>query len=218
MSTAPLRTTRLASLFLAFAFGVIGTGVGINALVKFENQKHALQRMVPAGASVTIDTNDILSSGIVLTIVCGLTALASLLFFLPLFSPSKAGRFLGVQTAIFGFLSVWLFAVLVPFTDFFANRSAKVFGTIGGFPLPAAAIQQVEQEVGSTPVYRKVHYLLLPAVICWFTFLFAVIATFVSYLAMRHARLHSSYPVYANSVDHDVVSEKGNTKVAQRDV
>ena len=158
-STAPLRTHRLLALFMSFAFGVIGTGVGINALVKFEDQKHALERMVPPGATISIDTNDILASGIVLTIVCGLIALSSLLFLLPMFvASSLAARTLRLQTAVLAFLSVWAFAVLVPFTDFFANRSAKVSASIGDIQLPPAVIEQVEAEVGSTPIYRDVHY------------------------------------------------------------
>lgn len=159
MSAAPLKRTRLASLAMSFAFGIIGMGVGINALVKFENEKHTLKKMAPSAATVTIDTTDILASGIVLTIVCGLVALASLLFLLPaLLASASAHRWLKLQTAVFGFLSVWAFAVLVPFTDFFANRQAKVSASIGNIQLPASIIQQLQNQIGATPVYRHVRY------------------------------------------------------------
>ena len=158
MSAAPLRLTRLAALFMSFAFGVIGLGVGINALVKFEDEKHSLEKMVPAGGSITIDTSDILSSGIVLTIVCGLVAVASLLFAFCALSPRLGHRFLLLQTAVFGFLTVWAFAVLVPFTDFFANRQAKISAFIGTIPIPESIIQSIQDQVGATPIYHDVEY------------------------------------------------------------
>ena len=56
----------------------------------------------------------------------------------------------------------------------------------------------------------------LPAIICWFTFLFAVIAAAVSFAAFRRAR-NTPYPAYANnsnSTDHEV-SEKDKAQLAQ---
>ena len=59
----------------------------------------------------------------------------------------------------------------------------------------------------------------LPAVICWFTFLFAVIATVVTHAA-RSRMARNPYPAHANdsvSTEHDVVSEKEKARVAQQD-
>ncbi len=159
MSAAPLRLARLASLSMLFAFGIIGMGVGINALVKFNDQKREIKRLVSGGATVNIDTNDVLSSGIVLTVVCGLLAASSLLFLVPLFVATAFGaRTLGVQTGILGFLSVWLFATLVPFTDFFANHQAKVTAFFGSITIPQSTIQQIEASMGATSVYRHIDY------------------------------------------------------------
>lgn len=158
MHAAPLRTARLAALALSFAFGVIGGGVGINALVKFEDEKKSLQKIVPAGATLTIDTDDVLASGIVLTIGCGLVALASAAFFVSALSAHLARRFLRLQAAVLAFLSVWTFAVLVPFTDFFANHQAKISAMLGTIPIPESIIQSIQDEVGATPIYRDVPY------------------------------------------------------------
>ena len=150
---------RILALFMSFAFGVIGMSVGINALVKFEDQKHQLQKLVSSGTTLNIDISDIQSVGIVITIVCGLIALASLLFIVPvLLASASSSRMLGLQTLILAFLSVWCFACLIPLTDFFANHSAKVTAFIGSIQLPQSIIQGVEAQVGATPVYHKVSY------------------------------------------------------------
>ena len=99
------------------------------------------------------------NSGYVLTVVCGLIAVASFLFLLPVFVlPALVGRTLKIQGAVLAFLSVWCFACLVPLTDFFANHSAKVTAFIGSIQLPQSIIQGVEAQVGATPVYHKVSY------------------------------------------------------------
>ncbi|GJE92405.1 hypothetical protein PsYK624_085590 [Phanerochaete sordida] len=211
--------TRIGSLFMSFAFGVIGMGVGINALVKFHDEKRQLEGAVPAGATVTVDTNDILDAGYVLTVVCGLVALFSLLFLAPIFlAPALAGRTLRFQGAILAFLSVWLFATLIPFTDFFANRSAKVTAFIGSIPISPEVIQQVVASLGASTQYRHVHYLLLPAVLHWFTFLFATTSAVLSFLDTRSARKVNTYPVSSAGIDREEVSEKDKARIAQEDV
>ncbi|PSR71471.1 hypothetical protein PHLCEN_2v12636 [Hermanssonia centrifuga] len=218
MSAAPLRLARLASLSMLFAFGIIGMGVGINALVKFNDQKREIKRLVSGGATVNIDTNDVLSSGIVLTVVCGLLAASSLLFLVPLFVATAFGaRTLGVQTGILGFLSVWLFATLVPFTDFFANHQAKVTAFFGNITIPQSTIQQIEASMGATSVYRHIDYLRLPAIIPWFTLLFAVIATVLSFLAQRRTkRVSNSTTGYNTSVAQEPVSEKETDRTVEQ--
>ena len=159
MPSAALRTARLASLFLSFAFGVVGMAVGINALVKFNQEKKELLGAVPAGATVDVDTHDVLNSGYVLTVVCGLIALASFLFLLPVFVlPALVGRTLRLQGAVLAFLSVWLFATLVAFTDFFANRSAKITASIAGLSLSPEVIQTIVASLGATTEYKHVDY------------------------------------------------------------
>ena len=172
MPRTALNLARIGSLLLSFAFGVIGMGVGINALVKFHRSTHQLEAAVPAGTSVSVDTSDVLDPGYVLTVVCGLIALASFTFLLPIFLlPAFAGRTLRFQGAILAFLSVWLFATLIPFDHFFASRSAKVSASVSGIPIPPSVIQQVVAGLGATLQYRHINYrarahLLLPAKIC----------------------------------------------------
>ena len=84
-SAHPLRPPRLLSLVLLFAFGIAGMGVGINALVKFNDEQRRFKSAAPGGATVHTDANDVLDSGYVITVVCGLIALASFLFLTPIF-------------------------------------------------------------------------------------------------------------------------------------
>ena len=53
----------------------------------------------------------------------------------------------------------------------------------------------------------------LPAVICWFTFLFALIATFVSWFAARRVR-NNPYPAYANNSE-EISEKKAPAQVSQ---
>lgn len=159
-ASAPLRLPRMLSLALLVVFGTIGMCVGINALVKFEDQKRQLAKAAPSGATVDIDTHDVLNSGYVTTVVCGLLGLAAFIFLLPGFlSGTYASRsLLRVQSLVLGFLTVWLFPTLLAFTDFFANRSAKVTVAIGTFVLPDSLVQQIVSELGASTVYKDVGY------------------------------------------------------------
>lgn len=154
---------RLAALALSCAWGIIAMSTGINALAKSNDQKRTLKHDVPAAVSVRIDTDDVIRSGIVLTVVCGLIALVSFLALLhALIShpkhdrravhPPRAGAF------ALAFLSVWLFATLVPFTDFVATRAAKVTASLGDTPLSPAEIQAYQNALGLTSVYHKLSY------------------------------------------------------------
>lgn len=234
MARTTLALTRIASLLLSFAFGVIGMGVGINALVKFNHQKRQLKGAAPAGATVNIDASDVLDSGYVLTVVCGLIALSSAIFLFPIFlAPALAGRTLKLQGGVLGFLSVWLFATLVPFTDFFANHSAKVTAFLGSFEIPQSTIQQVVASLGATTQYRHVDYrasflchllclwrscsaVRLSAILPWFAFLFGLTSAVLSFLESRGARRHShAYPVSSSGVDREDVKEKDAAQVGQ---
>ena len=66
--------------------------------------------------------------------------------------PPRAGAF------ALAFLSVWLFATLVPFTDFVATSAAKVTASLGDTPLSPAEIQAYQNALGLTSVYHKLSY------------------------------------------------------------
>ncbi|EED82259.1 predicted protein [Postia placenta Mad-698-R] len=202
--SATLAHARLVSLVLSFAFGIVGMATGINALAKSNSSKSAVRRAASGlGATVNIDTHDVLSSGVVITVVCGLIALTSFFTLVHALlarfrwrvsaasSSADIGRHLRTVPLtgahVLTFLTLWLFATLVPFTDFVANRQAKVTAYIGGVQLPPNLIQGTEAELGVTPVYHRLGYLRAGTVLPWIAFLFAVTSAALSYAYARSA-------------------------------
>jgi hypothetical protein len=171
---------RLLVLFLAFSFGVITSGLGLNAIIKSNQEKASLKSAAPPPTVVHIDTNgqfgvynhlvmytnyssstDIFSAGTSATVAAGLAALDIFTYVMqPVLFPKlfSSTRFSRLQPIVLAFLATWLFASLIVFTDFFATRSAQVTATLGGVQLPAQVIAQVEKSLGATPLYRKKHY------------------------------------------------------------
>ncbi|KAG6864067.1 hypothetical protein C0991_000419 [Blastosporella zonata] len=189
----PLRNAVLGSLFMAWAWGVISGSVGLNALIKSNQEKSRFKKLVPPPTKITINTNDVFKSGVVLTTVGALIAVLCSIFLLVLFvSPRLSVRSLRIQSLILAFCATWLFATQVPFTDFFANRSAQVSATIGGVKLPDSIVQTTAQALGSTSVYNEIGYLRLVAILPWITLLFTVIASAVLFVAGSPARRSST--------------------------
>ncbi|PCH37025.1 hypothetical protein WOLCODRAFT_28885 [Wolfiporia cocos MD-104 SS10] len=191
---------RLLSLVLSFAFGVVGMSTDINGLAKSQHQKSELRRYAAGlGATVTVDTHNIFAVGVVVTVVCGLIALASilalahaLLFRFRLAKTSARAR-LHLRTVpllgahVLALLSLWLFAALIPFTDFVANDQAKITATLGGVQLSPAQVQAQESALGLTPVYHKLGYLRAGVILPWFAFLFGSTSAALSYVYARQA-------------------------------
>ncbi|OBZ78373.1 hypothetical protein A0H81_02248 [Grifola frondosa] len=219
-----LKHARVPALLLSFAFGVAGFATGINALVKSDHQKRAIRSVAPAGATVNIDTSDVFAVGCVVTAVCGAIAVASAAFFLLLiFAKPYLGspvpfstRTLRFQSHILLFLTIGLFACLVPFTDFVANREANVTAFIGTLQLPQVIIQNVEQSLGLTSVYHRIGYLRLATIIPWITFLLSAISTGLSYAAARHAR--KAVDLRTENSLNGSIKEKIEGDVKQREV
>ncbi|KAH7890517.1 hypothetical protein F5I97DRAFT_37605 [Phlebopus sp. FC_14] len=183
-----LKTARLASLFFSFAFSVIGGSVGLNALVKYNQDRSRVNDAAPAGAVVTINVHDVFSTGAVITAVCALLAVLSAIFFIFIWCPLPAKRvkfYLRIQSCALLFCSLWLLATLIPFDYYFANRQVGVSVTLDGVPVPASLIQALEEALGFTPVYKDIYYLRLVAVLPWFSFLFPSIASIVFHIAAR---------------------------------
>lgn len=169
---------RLITLSLLFAWSVIGAAVGLNSLVKSNHQKKYLKSAAPQGVDVNINTNDVFDTGVIISVICLILAILSLLGLCcthPRVRASKAHtpRVLGGTIAFF---AVFLFATLIAFDHFFATRSAQVTATLAGFALPASIIAQDQQALGVTSVYKHISYLRLLAILPWFTFLFAVLS------------------------------------------
>ncbi|KAL6302964.1 hypothetical protein BKA93DRAFT_735919 [Sparassis latifolia] len=193
--SASLKLGRLVSLCLANAFGIIGMSLGIDALVKSNRQKTKVRHSVPAGTSVSLNTNDVLHSGIVDTVVCGLIAGVSFIALVTTLVSASPHRALlrRVSSAILLFLSTWLFATLIPFTDFVANRQAKVKATLDGISVPQSVIQATQAKIGVTGIYHKLLYLRLQTIFHWIVFLFGVLSVVFLYATERSAE-SARYP------------------------
>jgi len=184
---APLKLARLGSLFLAFAFGIIGAGVGINAAVKSNDAKGEVQRAAEQfGATVKLDTSDVFASGAVVTAVCFLIAVISVFCTVIQLTTLGERRFLAAaQVVLLLFSTLWLFAALIPFDYFYANRSAGITAYTALGPVSASLLQTVERQLGLSSKYSDIDYLRLVAVLPWFAFLFAAISAAVIHAARR---------------------------------
>jgi len=153
--------------------------LGLNALIKSNDDKKTIMKMAPPPAIVTINTSgecyffvplrvilnsyiqDIYNAGVAATTAAILIAVASFTFFvapmLP-FTRNIAAKTQRLQGFVFVFTSIFLFSAMIPYMVFFANRSAGVSATIGGVPLPASIIKGVEAQTGVTSVYSKISY------------------------------------------------------------
>ncbi|RDB16466.1 hypothetical protein Hypma_002818 [Hypsizygus marmoreus] len=208
---APLKTARLATLALCWAWAIVLSGLGLNALVEANRSKSGIKKKVPAPTVVTIDDSDALTSGIVLTTGSVLTAvLASNFFLMMLFPPMKAlaTRTLKLQAFAFIFCITWLVACAVPFTYFYNTRHAIVRAFVGGVELPHTVIEALEKKSGSTSVYKELDYLRWLAIISWITILFTIIATAVLFKASSQATKIS--PTIVPGVSQYEEKEKGS--------
>lgn len=67
-------------------------------------------------------------------------------------------RSLPFQWISLAFCAVWLFATQIPFTHFFATRSAQVHAFVGNVEIPPSFVQTVQNQLGLTSVYKKIGY------------------------------------------------------------
>ncbi|TFK66466.1 hypothetical protein BDN72DRAFT_771950 [Pluteus cervinus] len=186
--STPLRKVYLASFAWNWCWAVIAGAVGLNALIKFNNDKHRFSAQVPPPTVVNININDVFASGMVATILSTIIAIIiSNLFTLFLFF--KSWRFLSRPAVLRGqaftllFLDIGLFAAMVPFSYFFATRSANVTAFLGQQELPPRLVQQAEALLGITTVYHKTGYLRLLAVFPWINFLFTLVTVTILFAA-----------------------------------
>ncbi|PVF93432.1 hypothetical protein CPB86DRAFT_790107 [Serendipita vermifera] len=202
MAGIPYKLPRLATLALTTAFGVIGGSVCINAIVKRNQAVAALKAQVaPLGITLTVDTFDLLRPGIVLAVGCALVALvafASLgLLVLDMFRGRKtsnltsAGSSLPISTRTLkwqwmalGFLTVWILACNIACTYIAVNNEAKTVAYLGSTRLSQALVEARERQLGVNPAYWSNDYVRLQVIPPWATFLFSLLATIVTYLAV----------------------------------
>jgi hypothetical protein len=174
---------------LAWAWAIIAVGVGLNALIKSNQQQSKLRKQVPAGTTLDINVSDVFNTGVIVTTISACIALiTTLLLLLHLRRPTLLTSSLKIQGAILAFFTVWLFATQIPFTHFFRTRSAIVRAFINGQELPSSIVQSVERSLGTTSVYKRISYLRLVAILPWFTIFFSLLATFILFRAASRAR------------------------------
>jgi len=206
------RALTLAALVLSSVFGIIGGSVGLNALIKSNRQKAFLKHSVHPPTKLYINTDDTLRSGIVIAVTCGLIGLISMtslkLMLLPSFK-ALGDRTRKLRAYLLAFFTIWLLAALIPFTVFFATRSAIVSAYVGSQRVPQAAIEKAQKQLGATPVYKKIYFLRLLAVLPWFTFLFGAISAIAVYM---------SEPSAPTSRDGSLTSETMAEKSRMHDV
>jgi hypothetical protein len=150
------------SLLHANSWCIISASLGLNALIKSNNEKARLKAAAPPPTHVVIDTTDVTATGAAATAAC---TLAGLVIFPVLATHlyhrhknTLSPRTLRALAATLVFSALLLVASLIPFTFFFATRSARVTATIGSVVIPASTIQQIERSLGATPIYSKKTY------------------------------------------------------------
>ncbi|KAG8695373.1 hypothetical protein FRC09_009191 [Ceratobasidium sp. 395] len=197
MAMIPLRTPRLVTLALTWALAVVGSAAGLNAIIKRNSQVAAIKKAVaPLRIMVDVDTNNLLRSGIILSVGCLLLSIFTSIFIgLILLDSRKSStststsaistRTLPMQTGTLAFLSVWIFATLVTVTKFAAHGSANVHAYSGGKELPDSLVRSTEKALGFSRVYWAQLYVRILTVAPWVTLLFALIATAVTFMASR---------------------------------
>ncbi|KAL1746004.1 hypothetical protein HDZ31DRAFT_62568 [Schizophyllum fasciatum] len=184
----PLRLPLLVSLFLSFAFGIVGLALAVDALKKSDDEKEQVKSAAPTGTTVNIDTQDILNVGIVVTVACGLTAVLSLLSMLAIAVPKLKTIPQRLLAPLFFFCAAFIFAAEVPFDLYYSNRSAKVTARIGNITVPPSVVQQIQEGAGLSPVYHDKNYLRVVAILPWFAFLFALTSGLLLLLSGSRAR------------------------------
>lgn len=113
----------------------------------------------------SLPMTDVFHSGIVITTISALIALLTLIYILLLLLSHRMTKFTRLSNQLLpfewmslAFCAVWLFATQVPFTHFFATRSAQVTAFTGNIQVPPGLVQIVENQLGFTTVYRRIHY------------------------------------------------------------
>lgn len=184
----------LVSLFLTFAFSVIGLSVVINALVK-SNQESSYVKSAAALDGIVVDLNyhNIYSVCSVIGAVCALLTVISIFStFSQTLSIGKTRRFLRPQAFLMLFGALWLLATVIACDVLFATRSTQVTATLDGFAVSQSVIQQMEQSIGVPPEYSKKWYLRLCAVLPWFAVLFATLSGLLLHNAARNTKIDYS--------------------------
>jgi hypothetical protein len=184
-------------LTLTWALAILGGCVGLNSIIKRNQQVARIKHTVePSHITLTVDTWDLLRSGVVLSVGCTVLSVVANIWQLLLLrdmrrknQPSSrqpiSTRTLPYQWMSLAFLSIWILACEIPVTIFAATRSAKTTAFLGGQQLPASIVAATQAQLGEDPHYWAQHYVRLQIIPPWFAFLLAAITAVVSFMASR---------------------------------
>ncbi|KAF8800400.1 hypothetical protein BYT27DRAFT_6836507 [Phlegmacium glaucopus] len=204
----PLRWLRLPLLLATLGLSCVCIAVGAQALDRSSKLEMALNAEAQRTRTMIIfDMNDIKNTTIVLTTVASLLALTSLVFSfslsydwirhllrpkstrsqekmdsfdqLPIRRSPFSTRTLGFQALILSFLSVWIFAVLIPSTLFARTRSAHL------------TIQRLDHHArhlsfNIDTMYWDYGFLRCLAAAPWFSLVFSLPASIVTWVAWKY--------------------------------
>ncbi|KAF9531458.1 hypothetical protein CPB83DRAFT_849051 [Crepidotus variabilis] len=188
---------RQVALALAWAFSALAAALGLNALIKSNQDKSRLKRLAPPPVTrVDINTNDIFVAGTVATVAALLIAILTFIFVAgAALKPTRGlfNRTARLQGGILILASIFLFGSMVPYMVYFVNRSAVVTAFIGNTQLPDSLVQQTAKSAGQDGIYKHIHYLKLFAIFPWIALLFTLIAAAFLLLTPRSTSSSSSH-------------------------
>ncbi|KIY74008.1 hypothetical protein CYLTODRAFT_448602 [Cylindrobasidium torrendii FP15055 ss-10] len=188
MVRAPLFFPRLASHFMAFAWGAIALSIGLEAVVYQNQLKSSLRAAVaPMGITLRLVANNLVHRAIACEVFCVLTFIVGLAAFVGVFlNKFNTRKSLQVQTYLFAFLTVALFATCIPVSHSVRTRSVEVYAwTADGTPVSDEDLAATIAKLGVNPQYKHMPDLLYFGIMPWFAFLFDLTSTVVSYLAIK---------------------------------
>lgn len=70
----------------------------------------------------------------------------------------KRRSFLRLQAFLMLFGALWVLATVIACDVLFATRSTKITATLDGVAVPQSVVEQIEQEIGVSPVYKNKWY------------------------------------------------------------
>jgi len=190
----------------------MGGSVGLNAVVKRNQQVARVKHEVAAQhVTLSVDTWDLLRSGIVLGTGCIVLSLVATVWQFLLFrdirnkGQSSSVQPLSTRTLLFqwislGFMSIWLLASEIAVTKIAVTSGAKTTAYLDGQQLPEAAVQATQTQLGVNPAYWAQGFVRLQVIPPWVAFGLAAATTVVSFIAWkRTAAIDSSKRSFVGS-------------------
>ncbi|KAH9476312.1 hypothetical protein JR316_0011887 [Psilocybe cubensis] len=176
---------RVFFLFVAFAFCAAGAGVGLNAIIKLNNQVDAQGRLVSTtDMGVTIDINNVYVTGMLSVVACfGIVVTTAGFIAYTVWPRRSYGQYIMSQAVFLMAWTGWLFITLVAETAFYNTGRPRVVisgdvGTLRIDDLRAA--------------YRPIKYLRNSIILLWFSWLAVFVCTSALFIAASQVKMSRS--------------------------